>query len=87
MWKDGPLDRFRGELQPWRWGKLVTGKTIRKMLERGVLQGLLDGSRLTPEAVERVRNAAGDPGILGTTRAWQLDLLCPSERHEQVHDA
>lgn len=24
--KDGLLDLFGGELQPWRWGKLVTGK-------------------------------------------------------------
>lgn len=55
--KDGLLDLFGGELHPWRWGKLVTGKMIRKMLEGGVLQGLLDGSRLTPEAVERVRKA------------------------------
>lgn len=55
--KDGLLDLFGGELHPWRWGKLVTGEMIRKMLERGVLQGLLDGSRLTPEAVERVTKA------------------------------
>ncbi len=55
--KDGLLDLFRGELHSWRWGKLVTGKTIKKMLEKGVLQGLLDGPRLTPEAVERVMKA------------------------------
>ncbi len=54
---NGLLGSFGTQLQRWRWGKLVTGKMIRKMLEKGMLRGLLDGPRLRPEAVDLVRKA------------------------------
>jgi len=55
--EDGLLDLFGGELQPWRWGKLVTGKMIGRMLRGGVLQGLIEGRRLRLEAYEKVETA------------------------------
>lgn len=55
--KDGLLDLFGGELQPWRWGKLVTGKMIDRMLRGDALQGLIEGTRLRLEAYEKVEMA------------------------------
>jgi hypothetical protein len=55
--RDGLLELFREELEPWRWGKLVTGKMIERMLRKGSLEGLLEGSRLGPEAYGRLRSA------------------------------
>jgi len=55
--RDGLLELLKEELEPWRWGKLVTGKMIERMLSKGRLEGLLEGSRLRPEAYERLRGA------------------------------
>jgi len=55
--REGLLELFRGELEPWRWGKLVTGKMIERMLRKGALEGLLEGSRLKLEAYAKLRSA------------------------------
>lgn len=55
--REGLLELFRGELELWRWGKLVTGKMIERMLRKGTLRGLLEGSRLKLEAYEKLTNA------------------------------
>jgi len=55
--REGLLELFKGELEPWRWGKLATGKMIEKMLRKGSIGGFLEGSRLKPEAYEKLRGA------------------------------
>ena len=55
--KGGLLESIGDELVPWRWGKLVTGRMIERMLRKGALQGLLDGSRLKLDAYDRIRSA------------------------------
>ncbi len=51
-------DRFGSDLRPWKHGKLVTGKAIRRLLEKGELQGLVEGGFLRPEAFEKIDRAA-----------------------------
>lgn len=55
--KQGMLELFGNELEPWRWGKLATGRMIERMLRKGTLQGFLTGSRLRPEAYGIIRSA------------------------------
>lgn len=55
--KRGMLELSGDELELWRWGKLATGRIIESMLKKGTLHGLLEGSRLRPEAYEKIRNA------------------------------
>lgn len=55
--RDGLLELLREELEPWRWGKLVTGKMIERMLRKDAFKGLLEGARLKPKAYEKLRSA------------------------------
>lgn len=48
------LRRFGDELRPWKHGKLVTGKAVKRLMDRGELQGLLVDGYLMPEAFERI---------------------------------
>jgi len=50
--------RFGAELRPWKHGKLVTGKAIRKLLENGELEGQLEGGFLKPESFDKIDRAA-----------------------------
>jgi hypothetical protein len=44
-------EAFPGELKPWPWGKLVTGRAVEELLAAGLLEGLLDeGQRIHPTA-------------------------------------
>jgi inorganic triphosphatase YgiF len=44
---------FPGELVPWPYGKLATGRAVERLLADGRLEGLLDGSdRIRPAAHE-----------------------------------
>ena len=51
------LRDFAPELRPWRYGKLVTGEKIERLLRKGDLDNFIDGSRLKPEGYERVERA------------------------------
>jgi hypothetical protein len=46
---------FGGELRPWPWGKLATGRAAERLLAEGRLEGLLDpAGRLRPAAYDRL---------------------------------
>ncbi len=45
------------ELRSWRFGKLVTGEKIDRLLKRGELESSLDGSRLKPDAYQKIEQA------------------------------
>jgi hypothetical protein len=46
---------FPGELRPWPWGKLATGRAAERLLAAGALEGLLDpAGRLGPAAYDRL---------------------------------
>jgi len=42
------------ELKQWRYGKLVTGRKVEKLLKDGALEADLDGSTLRPTAFEKI---------------------------------
>jgi hypothetical protein len=46
-------ETFAGELKPWPYGKLVTGRAVERLLAAGRLEGQLDERR-------RIRPAAHD---------------------------
>ncbi len=50
-------ERFETDLRPWKHGKLVTGKAVRRLLEKGELQGLIEGGFLKPGAFEKIDRA------------------------------
>ncbi len=56
--KKGLQERFGTDLRPWKHGKLVTGKAVRRLLEKGELQGLIEEGFLKSEAFEKVDRAA-----------------------------
>jgi inorganic triphosphatase YgiF len=46
---------FPGELRPWPWGKLATGRAAERLLAAGALEGLLGpAGRLGPAAYDRL---------------------------------
>ena len=45
-------------MRPWKHGKLVTGKAIRKLLENGELEGQLEGGFLKTESFDKIDRAA-----------------------------
>jgi hypothetical protein len=48
-------EAFPGELRPWPYGKLVTGRAVERLLATGGLAGLLDpAGRLRPAAFDRL---------------------------------
>ncbi len=50
-------DRFGTDLRPWKHGKLVTGRAVKRLLEKGELQGLIEGGFLKPGAFEKIDRA------------------------------
>jgi hypothetical protein len=55
--KIGLLNAFGSELIPWKWGKLVTGKIIERLLKAGTLDDLIDNELLTKRGIEEVEKA------------------------------
>ncbi len=55
--KKSLLERFGTDLRPWKYGKLVTGKAVRRLLEEGELQSLIEEGFLKPEAFEKIDRA------------------------------
>ncbi len=51
------LADFRAELRSWRFGKLVTGEKIERLLTNGSLMSFMKGDRLLPEAYPRIERA------------------------------
>lgn len=54
---DKLLADFSSELRTWRFGKLVTGEKIERMLAQGSLTSLMKGDRLLPKAYPRIEHA------------------------------
>ena len=55
--KAGLLDAFGSELIPWKWGKLVTGKMIGKLLRAGSLSEFSENDLLSPMGIGKVESA------------------------------
>jgi len=53
----GLREKVGSQLRSWRFGKLVTGEKIDRLLKRGELQNFLDGSRLRPDAYLKIEQA------------------------------
>jgi hypothetical protein len=51
------LREFGSELRAWRFGKLMTGEKIQRLLKRGELGSYLDGTILRPEAYQKIERA------------------------------
>ncbi len=51
------LADFRAELRSWRFGKLVTGEKIERLLTKGSLTSFMKGDRLKPEAFASIERA------------------------------
>ena len=48
-------EAFPGELRPWPYGKLVTGRAVERLLASGRLEGMVDpAGRLRPAAFDRL---------------------------------
>ncbi len=54
---DKLLGDFGSELRTWRFGKLVTGEKLERMLAQGSLKSLMKGDRLLPDAYPRIERA------------------------------
>ena len=52
------LERFGGDLRPWKLGKLMTGKAVGRLSEKGELEGLIEDGYLKPEAIQKIDRAA-----------------------------
>ena len=51
------LSDFGLALRRWRFGKLVTGEKIERLLTRGSLTSFMKGDRLKPEAFASIERA------------------------------
>ncbi len=68
---DGALDQIReillgifgSELRPWKWGKLVTGKMIAKLLSAHMLEDMFENNHLNKLGLERLEKALTRGGI------------------------
>ena len=54
---DALLADFRAELRSWRFGKLVTGEKLERLLTKGSLTSFMKGDRLKPEAFASIERA------------------------------
>ncbi len=59
------LNAFASELIPWKWGKLVTGKMIERLLKAGTLDHLIENDLLNKIGIEEVEKAL-QSGLLRT---------------------
>ena len=64
--KIGLLNAFGSELIPWKWGKLVTGKMIERLLKAGTLEDLIENDLLTKRGIEEIQKAlrSGSPTVI-----------------------
>ena len=64
--KIGLLNAFGSELIPWKWGKLVTGKMIERLLKAGTLEDLIENDLLTKRGIQEIQKAlrSGSPTVI-----------------------
>jgi len=64
--KIGLLNAFGSELISWKWGKLVTGKMIERLLKAGTLEDLIENDLLTKRGIEEIQKAlrSGSPTVI-----------------------
>src|SRR5438552_258013 len=64
--KTGLLNAFGSELIPWKWGKLITGKIIERLLKAGTLENLIENDLLTNSGIEETQKAlrSGSPTVI-----------------------